>query len=66
MKFRKIAALSLAAALAATIPASAEDSMNISITVDPQTELRHIRALPLSDEEKAAILGGNAKRLLRI
>lgn len=33
---------------------------------DPQTELRHIRALPLSDEEKAAILGGNAKRLLRI
>lgn len=33
---------------------------------DPQTELRHIRALPLSDKEKAAILGGNAKRLLRI
>ena len=33
---------------------------------DPQTELRHIRALPLLDEEKAAILGGNAKRLLRI
>ena len=33
---------------------------------DPQTELRHIRALPLSDEEKAAILGGNAKRLRRI
>lgn len=33
---------------------------------DPQTELRHIRALPLTSEEKAAILGGNAKRLLRI
>lgn len=33
---------------------------------DPQAELRHIRALPLSEEEKAAILGGNAKRLLRI
>lgn len=33
---------------------------------DPQAELRHIRALPLSEEERAAILGGNAKRLLRI
>ena len=31
-----------------------------------QAELRHIRALPLSEEERAAILGGNAKRLLRI
>ena len=42
MKFRKIAALSLAAALAAAVPTSAEDSMTISITVDPQTELREI------------------------
>lgn len=33
---------------------------------DPQAELQHIRALPLSEEERAAILGGNAKRLLRI
>ena len=33
---------------------------------DPQAELRHIRALPLSEEERAAILGGNAKRLLQI
>ena len=33
---------------------------------DPQAELQHIRALPLSEEERAAILGGNAQRLLRI
>ena len=42
MKFRKIAALSLAAALTAAVPTSAEDSMTILITVDPQTELREI------------------------
>lgn len=32
----------------------------------PQNDLQHIRRLPLSGEEKAAILGGNAKRLLGI
>ncbi len=34
--------------------------------VSPQNDLQHIRRLPLSGEEKAAILGGNAKRLLGI
>lgn len=33
---------------------------------DPQDAIRRIRALPLSDEEKTAILGGNAQRLLGI
>ena len=32
----------------------------------PQNDLQHIRRLPLTDEEKAAILGGNAKRILGI
>lgn len=32
----------------------------------PQNDLQHIRRLPLTDEEKAAILGSNAKRLLGI
>jgi predicted TIM-barrel fold metal-dependent hydrolase len=33
---------------------------------DAKTEIEHLRALPLSDGEKAAILGGNAQRLLRL
>lgn len=33
---------------------------------DPMDALRRIRVLPLSDEEKTAILGGNAQRLLKI
>ena len=32
----------------------------------PQQDLRHIRALSLTEEEKALILGGNAKKLLGI
>ena len=44
-------------------------ALTFNTIVDPrqlQAELRHIRALPLSEEERAAILGGNAKRLLQI
>lgn len=33
---------------------------------DAGAEIRRLKALPLSDEDKAAILGGNARRILRL
>lgn len=33
---------------------------------DAGAEIRRLRSLPLSDENKAAILGGNARRILRL